>query len=93
MRKILTLLLLVLCITQTKAQRITRTYNDISLSEVLRDLNNATTRYELSFIYNDLENFRVTTSIRRQTLPDAVRQVVGFYRSSLWNVHTRRNVT
>lgn len=79
MRKILTLLLLVLCITQAEAQRITRNYNDISLSKVLRDLNNASTRYEVSFIYNDLEDFRVTTSIRRQTLPDAVRQVVGFY--------------
>lgn len=59
--------------------KISRTFNDVSLSDALIELNNATTRYEVSFIYDELEDFRVTTDIRRQTVPDAVRQAIGFY--------------
>ena len=58
---------------------ISRSYQNQSLSEVLKDLNAASSRYEVSFIYNELEDFRVTTTLHRSTLPDAVRQVVGFY--------------
>ena len=79
MKKILILLFLFLTMMQAEAQRITRSFNDVSLSEALRDLNNATDRYEVSFIYNELEDFRVTTNIRRLSVPDAVRQAVGFY--------------
>lgn len=79
MKQILTILLLCLTIFQTAAQRINRTYHDQSLSEVLKDLNDASSRFEVSFIYNELEDFRVTTTLHRSTLPNAVRQVVGFY--------------
>ena len=90
MRQVLTILLLCLTVCQATAQRlrvgehrsgmrITRTYQDQSLSEVLKDLNTASSRYEVSFIYNELEDFRVTTTLHRSTLPNAVRQVVGFY--------------
>ena len=79
MRQVLTILLLCLTVCQVTAQRISRTYQDQSLSEVLKDLNDASSRYELSFIYNELEDFRVTTTLHRSTLPNAVRQVVGFY--------------
>ena len=61
------------------AQRISRSYQNLPLSAVLKDLNAAQNRYEVSFIYNELEDFRVTTTLHRATLPDAVRQVVGFY--------------
>ena len=79
MRQVLTILLLCLTVCQVTAQRISRTYQDQSLSEVLKDLNDASNRYEVSFIYNELEDFRVTTTLHRSTLPNAVRQVVGFY--------------
>ena len=86
MRKIL-IFLLSLSFLQVEAQRqrtesathISRTFNDVSLSEALRELNRATKRYEVSFIYNELEDFRVTTDIRHKTVPEAVQQVVGFY--------------
>jgi hypothetical protein len=61
------------------AQRISRSYQNLPLSAVLKDLNTASSRYEVNFIYNELEDFRVTTTLHRATLPDAVRQVVGFY--------------
>ena len=79
MKRVLTILLLCLSVCQASAQKISRTYQNQSLSEVLKDLNAASARYEVSFIYNELEDFRVTTTLHRSTLPDAVRQVVGFY--------------
>jgi len=79
MKMLFTLMLLCLTFPQVEAQRISRTYKDVSLSEVLRDLNDKSTRYEISFIYNDLEDFRVTADIYQKTIPEAVQQVVGFY--------------
>ena len=79
MKQFLVYLLLCLTVSQATAQKISRSYHDLSLSEVLKDLNAASTRYEVSFIYNELEDFRVTTTLHRSSLPDAVRQVVGFY--------------
>ena len=79
------MLLCCLTVCQASAQRarsgmhVSRSYQNLSLSAVLKDLNAASTSYEVSFIYNELEDFRVTTTLHRCTLPDAVRQVVGFY--------------
>ncbi len=61
------------------AQRITREYNNVSLSDALRQLNAESTDYEINFLYNELEDFRITTTIRRKTVPDAIRQMIGFY--------------
>ena len=61
------------------AQRITREYNNVSLSDALRQLNAEATDYEINFLYNELEDFRITTTIRRKTVPDAIRQMIGFY--------------
>ena len=79
MKQVFVILLLCLTVCQASAQRISRSYQDMSLSEVLKDLNAASDRYEVNFIYDELEDFRVTTTLHRSTLPNAVRQVVGFY--------------
>ncbi len=62
-----------------QAQKITRDYNNVSLSEALRQLNEQTEDYTISFLYNELEDFRITTSVHRKTVPDAIRQMIGFY--------------
>ncbi len=62
-----------------QAQKITRDYNNVSLSEALRQLNEQTEEYTISFLYNELEDFRITTSVHRKTVPDAIRQMIGFY--------------
>ena len=54
-------------------------YDGVSLSEALRQLNEQSDDYTISFLYNELEDFRITTSIRRKTVPDAIRQMIGFY--------------
>ena len=80
MRYLLTVLLLWLSVCLTTAQKVSRTYQGQSLSEVLKDLNNSSSRYEVSFIYDELEDFTVTKTIKRGlSLPDAVREVCGFY--------------
>ena len=62
-----------------QAQKITHEYNNVSLSEALRQLNEQTEEYTISFLYNELEDFRITTSVHRKTVPDAIRQMIGFY--------------
>ncbi len=75
-----TLSLLMLCMGITLyAQKISRTYHDVSMSEVLRDLNEASSDYNVNFMYNELEDFRVTTEIHRKSIPDAILQAIGFY--------------
>ena len=79
MKQILYMLLLCLFASTAQAQKITREYQDQSLSRVLEDLNTATIDQTIYFIYDELEDFTVTTSFRDLPLLDAVRQVVGFY--------------
>ncbi len=79
MRKVIYILLL-LCVTTTMhAQRITHEYHNVSLSDALRQLNDESKDYEINFLYNELEDFRITTSVHRKIVPDAIRQMIGFY--------------
>ena len=49
----------ILCMPlDTFAQRVTHTYNNVSLSEALLQLNNEQTEYVVNFLYNELEDFR-----------------------------------
>lgn len=91
MKRIIYILLL-LCVAASNAQsqkpqtgsqnqraKISRSYHNRSLSSVLEDLNVFTGTYDISFVYNDLEDFTVTTSFKGLGLEDALRQVVGLY--------------
>ena len=60
------------------AQRISHTYNNVSLSEALLGLNNAQDEYVVNFLYNALEDFRITATIKNKKLPDAIQQMIGF---------------
>ena len=73
------LMLLAMLPMQGMAQRISRSYTNRSMSEVLKDLGKASQRYKISFIYNELEDFTVTTSFSNLTLPEALGNVFGFY--------------
>ena len=69
-----------LCIaTAAFGQRVTRTFDDVSMSEALKWLNERSEDYNISFLYNDLEDFRVTTSVKNKSVPDAIQQLIGFY--------------
>jgi len=62
-----------------QGQRITHTYNNVSLSDALSQLAEQQTDYAIMFLYNELEDFRITTTVSRKSLPDAIQQMIGFY--------------
>ena len=61
------------------AQHIQRNYHNRSMSDALIDLDKASKRYKISFIYNELEDFTVTQNVQTANIPDAIRKVIGFY--------------
>lgn len=71
--------LMCLLVQASFGQRISRSYNNRSMSEVLKDLDKVSRRYKISFIYNELEDFTVTTSFRNLDLQEALGRVFGFY--------------
>ena len=79
MKRIIFIIIFSLAFVQSQAQKITREYNNVSLSEALRQLNAESSDYEINFLYNELEDFRITTSVHRKSVPDAIRQMIGFY--------------
>ena len=79
MRSIFFIIACCLALADVQAQKITQEYNNVSLSEALRQLNEQTDDYTISFLYNELEDFRITTSVHRKSVPDAIRQMIGFY--------------
>ena len=74
-------LLTVLCLLATLAwgQKISKRYDNVSMSKALMELNDEQQQYLVNFIFDELEDFKVTTDIKRKTLPDAIRQMIGFY--------------
>ena len=62
-----------------QAQKISKHYKNQSLSKVLEDLNTATSDKTIYFIYDELEDFTVTTNFQNLPLEDAIRQVISFY--------------
>ena len=79
MKHFMMTLIALFCFINVQAQKITRSYDNVSMSEALRDLNEQTHEYNISFLYNELEDFRVTTNIRRKSISGAIMQVIGFY--------------
>ena len=75
------LFILLLCLTgmSVSAQKITRDFRDVSMSDALKYIQEQTTRYDVIFIYNELEDFRVSTNVHNKSVTDAILQIVGFY--------------
>ena len=75
------IMILLLCLTgmTISAQRINRDFRNVSLSDALKYIQSQTTDYDLIFIYDELEDFRVTTHVQHKSVPDAIQQIVGFY--------------
>ena len=69
MKRIISMLVCCFVFAGVQAQKITREYNNVSLSEALRQLNEQTDEYTISFLYNELEDFRITTSVRARCHP------------------------
>ena len=79
MKRLSFFLLLCAIVTVANAQKITHTFQDIPLSDALKYIQEQATDYNITFIYDELEDFRVTTHIRNKSVPEAILQIVGFY--------------
>ena len=79
MKSIIHMILLCLCVNIAQAQKISRSYHNLSLGRVLEDLNTATERYDISFVYNELEDFTVSCTFENLNIEDALNKVIGFY--------------
>ena len=73
------ILLLCTIVSVASAQKVTHTFQDVTLSDALKYIQSQTADYDITFIYDELENFRVTTNVEHKSVPDAIVQVVGFY--------------
>ena len=79
MRRLSFLLIFLISFGEIYAQRISQVYNNVSLSEALLQLQSEQSNYAINFLYNELEDFRITATIKNKRLPDAIRQMIGFY--------------
>ena len=79
MKHVLSLFIALCTATTLSAQRVSKNYHNTTMPEVLRDLNQSSDDYTINFMYNELEDYRVTTQIHRKTIPEALLQVIGFY--------------
>ena len=79
MKRLLYISFLALCAISVQAQKISRAYQNESLSKVLEDLNAATSDKTIYFIYDELEDFTVTSHFSDLPLNEAIREVIGFY--------------
>ena len=66
-------------IVSAQAQRVTRNYRDASLADALRQLAEESRDYTIYFLYNELEDFTITTNVKNKPVPEAIRQMIGFY--------------
>lgn len=77
MKRFLYLIILCALCSTVQAQHV---FQGTSLSEALIALDKSTKRYDISFVYDELEDFTVTKTVKRgRSLPEAVREVCGFY--------------
>lgn len=80
MRRLLLIYIVALVsVAAASAQRITRSFNNVPMPDALQQINSMTRRYTINFIFNDLEDFRVTTDVDAKTVPEAVKRLIGFY--------------
>ena len=79
MKRLSFFLLLCTIVTVANAQKITHTFQDIPLSDALKYIQEQATDDNITFIYDELEDFRVTTHIQNKAVHDAILQIVGFY--------------
>ena len=78
MRKVLIMLLCAMAMP-IGAQRLNRQFSKTSLSDALVWLDKAQTAYHINFIFNELEDFSVTTTLRNADIRTAIAQLVSFY--------------
>ena len=79
MKRLSFILLLCAIVSVASSQKITHAFQNVPLSDALKYIQEQTTNYNITFIYDELEDFRVTTHLQNKPIPDAIVQLAGFY--------------
>lgn len=61
------------------AQHLSHTFDKASFSKVLVWLDKAQTQYKVNFIYDELEDFTVSTSFNNEDIHTVINKLIGFY--------------
>lgn len=79
MKRLFAIVILTLFASVRLFAQYTLSFEEVSLSDALKELNDLSDKYRISFMYNELEDFRVSAKIVDKSIPDAVNQIVGLY--------------
>lgn len=79
MKKIIVIILLGLITHLAYSQDIHLSFNNVSLSEALKKINQSFPSAQVQFIYDELEDFHVQKNIECRNALDAIREVCGSY--------------
>jgi hypothetical protein len=79
MNKILLIAIALLLALTARAQRVSHAFENVTMPAALKTLNTLQDKYTINFIYDELEDFRTSADIRNLSVPDAIRQLIGFY--------------
>lgn len=73
--------MILVCLTfmEVSAQRVTANFHNTSMTEALLTIERQCKDVRINFIYNELEDFTVTQSIRNKPVYEALQSIVGFY--------------
>ena len=72
-RLLFIILLLFVHVNTATAQRITRNFQNVSMSDALKYIQQQTGNHKIVFIYNELEDFTVTTHVKNKPVPDTLQ--------------------
>ncbi|MBO4819871.1 MAG: carboxypeptidase-like regulatory domain-containing protein [Prevotella sp.] len=81
-------LAVILPLAIAQAQTVSHDFQDVSLSEALLTLDNDCDTITVNFVYDDLEDFRVTTNVCEATILEAVTHVCGYYPMRITQLNT-----
>ena len=78
--KAIYILWLCLCFSlATNAQQITHRFDNVTMPEALSWLDKKSNDITINFIYDELEDFKVTTDVKNKSIPAAIQSLIGFY--------------
>ena len=78
-KKLLLLIVLLLSPLVAWSQNISHEFRDVSLAEALVIIDKMSDEWQVSFIYDDLEDYRVTCTVSDKSVPEAIHALIGFY--------------
>ena len=73
------MILICLACMEASAQRVTAKFHETSMTEALLTIERQCKDIRINFIYNELEDFTVTQTIRNKPVSEAIQLIVGFY--------------